>query len=152
MIINIDIKNYLPHRKPMLMVDWISKMNNEIVETTFEIKADNIFVTNNLFSETGLIENAAQTCSSVLGQSYFVDENKQDKIGVEVIGFISAIKTVKIFMLPKVGDTIITKANLISKYVTDDYSLSTLNCKTFNENKLLLEAEINLFIKENKNQ
>lgn len=145
----IDIKNYLPHRKPMLMVDMILIMDDEKVETIFEIKADNIFIQNNTFIEAGLIENAAQTCSSIVAKDYFVDENNQDKSGVDVVGFISAIKTLKIHKLPEVGNTIKTISTLVSKFVTDDYSLCTMSCKTFNNEELLLEGEINLFIQEN---
>ena len=145
----IDIKNYLPHRKPMLMVDMILIMDDEKVETIFEIKADNIFIQNNTFIEAGLIENAAQTCSSIVAKDYFVDENNQDRSGVDVVGFISAIKTLKIHKLPEVGNTIKTISTLVSKFVTDDYSLCTMSCKTFNNEELLLEGEINLFIQEN---
>ena len=145
----IDIKNYLPHRKPMLMVDMILIMDDEKVETIFEIKGDNIFIQNNTFIEAGLIENAAQTCSSIVAKDYFVDENNEDKSGVDVVGFISAIKTLKIHKLPEVGNTIKTISTLVSKFVTDDYSLCTMSCKTFNNEELLLEGEINLFIQEN---
>ncbi|EKT4498902.1 ABC transporter permease [Flavobacterium psychrophilum] len=145
----INIKNYLPHRKPMLMVDMILIMDDEKVETIFEIKADNIFIQNNTFIEAGLIENAAQTCSSIVAKDYFVDENNEDKSGVDVVGFISAIKTLKIHKLPEVGSTIKTISTLVSKFVTDDYSLCTMSCKTFNNEELLLEGEINLFIQEN---
>ena len=145
----IDIKNYLPHRKPMLMVDMILIMDDKKVETIFEIKADNIFIHNNTFIEAGLIENAAQTCSSIVAKDYFVDENNEDKSGVDVVGFISAIKTLKIHKLPEVGNTIKTISTLVSKFVTDDYSLCTMSCKTFNNEELLLEGEINLFIQEN---
>lgn len=145
----IDIKNYLPHRKPMLMVDMILIMDDEKVETIFEIKSDNIFIQNNTFIEAGLIENAAQTCSSIVAKDYFVDENNEDKSGVDVVGFISAIKTLKIHKLPEVGSTIKTISTLVSKFVTDDYSLCTMSCQTFNNEELLLEGEINLFIQEN---
>ena len=147
---SIDIKHYLPHQKPMLMVDKFIDIDNKQVETIFEIKQDTIFVQNNSFAEIGLVENAAQTCSSIVAQSYFIDENNQEKKEVEVIGFISAIKSIKIHSLPNVGDTINTKATLISKFITDDYSLCTLSCKTFNNLELLLEGEINLFIQEVK--
>ncbi|SFB01579.1 Predicted 3-hydroxylacyl-ACP dehydratase, HotDog domain [Flavobacterium swingsii] len=145
----IDIKNYLPHRKPFLMVDMILIMDDEKVETIFEIKSDNIFIQNNTFIEAGLIENAAQTCSSIVAKDYFVDENNEDKSGVDVVGFISAIKSLKIHKLPEVGNTIKTISTLVSKFVTDDYSLCTMSCQTFNNEELLLEGEINLFIQEN---
>lgn len=145
----IDIKNYLPHRTPMLMVDLILSMDDEQVLTVFEIKPDNIFVKDGVFVESGLIENAAQTCSSIVAKDYFVDENNQDKPDVEVIGFISALKSLKIHALPKVGDTITMKATLTSKFITETYTLCTMNCRSFCDEQLLLEGEINLFIQEN---
>jgi 3-hydroxymyristoyl/3-hydroxydecanoyl-(acyl carrier protein) dehydratase len=137
----VDIKRYLPHRTPMLMVDLILKMDDENVETIFEISDNNIF-----------IENMAQTCSSIVAKDYLVDEYNQDIEGVDVVGFISAIKTLKIHILPKVGDTIIAKASLVSKFVTDSYSLCTMSCETFSKGELILEGEINLYIQENNSK
>ncbi|WP_162789289.1 ABC transporter permease [Flavobacterium fluviale] len=150
MIVNtgVDIQNYLPHRAPMLMVDLILDIDANFVETTFLIKEDNIFVQNNVFIEAGLIENTAQTCSSIVGKKYFFDENGTENENVNVIGFISALKNVKIHSLPKVGDTIITKADLVSKFAGDDYTLCTMSCQSSVEDQLLLECEINLFIQK----
>ena len=148
----IEIKHYLPHQPPMLMVDKIIGVDNEHTETIFEIKKDNIFVQNNIFSEAGLIENAAQTCSSIVAQSYFIDKNNQKINDVEVIGFISTIKSIQIYELPKVGDVLNTKAALLSKFITDDYSVCTLSCQTFHNDKLLLEGEINLFLQKNNSK
>jgi 3-hydroxymyristoyl/3-hydroxydecanoyl-(acyl carrier protein) dehydratase len=53
----INIHNFLPHREPMLMTDYILELTKEKVITSFEIKEDNIFVHNNEFVEAGLIEN-----------------------------------------------------------------------------------------------
>ena len=53
----VDIQNYLPHRPPMLMVDLILNVDASYVETVFLIKEDNIFVSNDVFIEAGLIEN-----------------------------------------------------------------------------------------------
>ncbi|WP_269222452.1 ABC transporter permease [Flavobacterium sp. IMCC34518] len=146
----VDIKKYLPHRAPMLMVDMILEMDDEKVETIFEIKEDNIFLKNGFLTESGLVENMAQTCSSVVAKDYFIDENKKDKTGVYVVGFISGIKTLKIHSSPKVNDVIFTKAVLVSKFITDSYSLCAMKCESFNKDELLLEGEITLFIQENK--
>ncbi|SCY58925.1 ABC transporter permease [Flavobacterium caeni] len=144
----IDIKDYLPHRAPMLMVDRLQKLDHEIVETVFEIKPDNLFVQNGSFNEPGLIENAAQTCAAIVAKGYFLDESDQIKKDVAVIGFISAIKTLKIHATPLVGQTITTLATFVSKFVTDDYTLCTMGCKTTCNDTVLLEGEINLFIQE----
>jgi len=132
----------------MLMVDLILEIDANFVETIFLIKEDNIFVDNNIFIEAGLIENTAQTCSSIVGKKYFFDEDGTENENVNVLGFISAIKNLKIHLLPKVGDTIITKANLVSKFAGDDYTLCTMSCESLLGDKILLECEINLFIQK----
>lgn len=139
----INIHNYLPHRKPMLMADYILELTEEKVITSFKITTDNIFVQNEAFTETGLVENLAQTCSSILGQSFFQDPDADTK----VIGFITNIKKIEIFALPKVGDNIISKASLISQYE----NICHIFCETFLDGELLIRAEINLFIQELKN-
>ena len=146
-LLPIDIKLYLPHRDPMLMVDMILEMDDEKVETIFKIKEGNVFLENDFFIESGLIENMAQTCCSVVAKDYFIDENNNDKAGVNVIGFISGIKTLKIHSLPQIGTTIYTKAILISKFITDSYSLCTMKCQTFKADEVLLDGEITLFIR-----
>lgn len=144
----VDIQNYLPHRAPMLMVDLILDIDTNFVETIFLIKEGNIFVENDVFIEAGLIENTAQTCSSIVGKKYFFDEDGTENKNVNVIGFISALKNLKIYTLPKVGDSIITKATLVSKFAGDDYTLCTMSCESLLGDKILLECEINLFIQK----
>ncbi|WP_288459863.1 ABC transporter permease [uncultured Chryseobacterium sp.] len=139
----INIHNFLPHREPMLMTDYILELTKEKVITSFEIKEDNIFVYDNVFVEAGLIENAAQTCSSILGQSFFENPETETK----VIGFITNIKKIEIFTLPKVGNKIISKASLVSQFE----NICQIFCETFNDDELLIRAEITLFIQEVKN-
>ncbi|HLF51087.1 ABC transporter permease [Flavobacterium sp.] len=144
----IEIQNYLPHRAPMLMVDFILELSELEVKTIFEIKEDTLFVENNIFAEIGLIENAAQTCSAIVGKSYYIDENDGKKDNVNVIGFISGIKKLKVYQLPKVGEAIQTSATLDSRFDFEDYSVCTMLCTTFHDSTMLFEAEINLFIRE----
>lgn len=132
----------------MLMVDCIVAMNHEKVETIFTIEEDNIFVENGFFTEPGLIENAAQTCSAIVAKSYFVDENNEEVEEKDVIGFISSIKKVAIHALPEAGCDITTVATLISSFDTGAYLTCMMSCKTYCGEELLLEGEINLFIQE----
>lgn len=137
---SINLHHFLPHREPMLMVDHILELSQEKTVTSFEILASNIFVHNNEFIEAGMIENLAQTCSSIRGQSFF----KGPGVEVNVIGFITNIKKIEIFALPKVGDKIISKASLISQYE----NICNISCESFCNEELLIRAEINLFIQE----
>ncbi len=146
----VAIKKFLPHRAPMLMVDMILEMDDEKVETIFEIREDNIFLENGFFTESGLVENMAQTCSAVVAKNYFINENDIDKSGINVVGFISGIKTLQIHSLPQVNNVVVTKALLVSKFITESYSLCTMKCKTSRAEELLLEGEITLYIQESK--
>ncbi len=139
----INIHHFLPHREPMLMADYILELTKENVVTSFEITQNNIFVHKNEFAEAGLIENLAQTCSSIFGQSFFENPDADTK----VIGFITSIKKIEIFTLPKVGDKIISKASLLSQFG----NICNIFCETFHDDQLLIRAEINLFIQEVKN-
>ena len=145
----IDITNFLPHRTPFLMVDKILSISNEHVITLFEIKQESVLVDNNTLSEVGLIENAAQTCSSIIGQSYF-DEGDTEGKSNNVIGFISTIKNVIVHSCPRVGSVIKSKAKLLSSFNTEEYKISTISCVIYEGEKELLSCEINLFIREIK--
>lgn len=136
----INIHHFLPHREPMLMVDFILELTPEKVATSFEIKPENIFVQNNKLLEAGLIEHSAQTSSSIFGQSFFGNPDTPTK----VIGFITNIKKIEIFEFPKVGEKIISKASLISKYE----NICQVFCETFLGEKLLIRTEMSLFIQE----
>ncbi len=146
----IDIRLFLPHREPMLMVDKLTHINENEVSTIFEIKVNTLFVQDGKLNEFGLIENAAQTCSGIVAKSYFFDENNQEKQNVKVIGFISGIKELNVYDFPSIGATIKCVSNLISQFNSVDYSICTMKCSTFQGDKLFFDAVINLFIQQEK--
>ncbi len=143
----LQIHPYLPHKKPMLMVDGIRQITAEGVECEFYISPECIFVENGYLSESGMIENAAQTSSCIVAQKYFYEVTEKS-----VIGFISSIRRVNILQKPLAGSTIITKAVLLSRFDSESYSTCRVQCRTFQEEILLLEGEINLFIQEQGNE
>lgn len=145
---NIDIKHFLPHRPPMLMASKTPYLDDDSVETHFTVAQDCIFVTKNGFlSEAGLIENAAQACSAITGQNFFDVDDLEGK-GNKVVGYISAIKKVELFLLPKVGDTIITKASLVSQYDAGAMSVCTIEAATFRNDDLVVNCTLNFLIHE----
>ncbi|MEC4113290.1 ABC transporter permease [Myroides pelagicus] len=145
---SIVIQNYLPHRDPMLMVDIISDISNEAVTTTFLIEEDNLFVLSGVLQEVALIENAAQTCSAIVGQSFFFDENDNERVNVSVLGFISSIKRVSIKKLPRVGQVITTKGVLVSKVDSGDTAICIMQVNTLLGDTEIMNAELNLFLQK----
>ncbi|WP_053978212.1 ABC transporter permease [Mangrovimonas xylaniphaga] len=143
----LDISQFLPHRPPFLMVDYVLSISDEHVSTSFEIKLDNIFVENGVFNEVGMVEHAAQTCSAIVGKSYYTNQ-EEAKPENKLIGFISAIKKVLIYECPKVEETIVSEAVLKSRFDSDNYSICTFECSVCQGENTLLTCEMNLFIQE----
>ena len=149
---NVDIRKYLPHRDSMLMVDRLLDLTNGFVKTEFLIKPDNIFLKNDLFVESGLIENIAQTCSIIAGSSYFNQGDERLENKSQVIGYISALKTVQINTLPKVGDLLFSQGTMISRFDFDNYLTCTMKGQIFCGDKVLLDCLLNLFIKDTQHE
>ena len=144
---NIAIQQFLPHRQPMLFVDTIILIETNYVEAIYTIKSDQLFLQNDYFSEIGLIENMAQVCSSIIGQKYFIDDNLQKG---DLIGYISTIKTCTIYNLPKINQTILTKAKLLEVFDYEDYAISTMETQVFIDDKVYATATLNLLLQNHK--
>lgn len=127
----------------MQMVDTITDISNTHVVTEFEVKSTCIFVEEGKFAEVGLIENIAQTCSAIVGQFLFGIEDTSNY----VIGYISAIKKLELFALPKVQEVVRTEAELLSRFDTDEYYICSMRCNAFVGDILMATAEMNLVIK-----
>jgi len=137
MIVSADqILEYIPQRSPMVMVDGILDYEEKSIQTTFQIKPDNIFVEDGLFTESGLMENMAQSAASKLGYAC--------KLSGESVplGFIGAISNVKVFNLPKVGHSIRTTISFNHTI----FNVSLINAQVFFENSLLCQCEMKIVI------
>jgi len=95
-----------------------------------------------------LIENAAQTCAAIVGQSFFFDENDNERENVRVLGFISSIKRVSIKRLPKVGEEIVTKGILVSKVDSGETVICVMQVSTLLGDIEIMNAELNLFLQK----
>ena len=131
----------------MLMVGELLHIDDNTVTTTFHISKDCIFINDNILTESGLIENAAQACSAIVGQSYFAIDDLEGE-GNKLVGYISAIKRVEIFKLPKIGETISTKAQLLSRIDSGSMTICSMECTTFINTELIVACTLNFLIQE----
>ena len=115
------------------------------VKTNFYIEPDCIFLQNGTLTEAGLIENAAQSCAAIVAQSY-AHRDENDVVVGQAIGFISAIKKIKILDLPKVNERIITEGKLLSRYDDENFSLCTMETVTFRNGELIVACTFNFLI------
>jgi predicted hotdog family 3-hydroxylacyl-ACP dehydratase len=101
-LLEIDIKDLIPQKEPFVMVEKLLHCDWEMTKTSLSIKDDNIFVKNGVFSQSGIIENVAQTCAIRLG--YF---NMNHPVKIGMIGSINDFEF--LCVLPKTGQEIITE-------------------------------------------
>ncbi len=129
------------------MVNNTLYCDTDLAISEFTISQDCIFLINGKLSETGLIEHTAQACSAVVGQSYFDFDDLEGK-GNKLVGYISTIKKVRIFQLPKINEVLITKAKLVSRYDTGQMSICTISGSTFRNDELVVDCTLNFLIHE----
>ena len=106
----LDIKHLIPQKAPFEMVDALLEFSEKSLTSSFTISENNLFVEDNIFKESGVVENMAQTVALHTGYSYFI-ENKEAPTG-----YIGSIKTVTINQLPKCNDTIFTTATILHEF------------------------------------
>lgn len=100
---NIDIHELLPQQEPFIMVGKLVSFDMGKTVTQTPITDKNIFVEDGVFTASGLIENIAQTCATRIGyiNKYILKKEIQ-------LGFIGAIRNLKLHRYPKVGELIET--------------------------------------------
>ena len=106
----INILELLPQQPPFVMVDKLLYCDRETTKTSLTVREDNIFCDNGVLSESGLIENIAQTCAARMGNI-----SKDSGSGSVKIGFIGAIRNQEIVRLPKLGETLVTQVNTVEE-------------------------------------
>ena len=100
------ITDFIPQRPPMVMIDKLVSAESDSAVSSFLIKSDNIFVQDEKFTEPGLVENIAQTAAAMVGHHCALN-----KIPVP-IGFIAAVKDLKIYSTPPQDSTISTNVKV----------------------------------------
>ena len=132
------IKILLPHRKPMVMVDSLLEFNDGKAIVGFTILSDNIFVVNNEFTETGVIEHMAQSAALYNGFKNYVGDYPAKE------GFIASIKKFQIQKLPKVAEVLKTEVSIIYEIM----HMSTVKLSTFINGVEIANAEMNIVLKK----
>jgi predicted hotdog family 3-hydroxylacyl-ACP dehydratase len=106
----INILELLPQRPPFVMVDALLYCDRETTKTAFQVREENIFCDNGQLTESGLIENIAQTCAARMGYI-----NKYICRDTVKLGFIGAIRNMELFRLPRTGESINTQINTLEE-------------------------------------
>lgn len=130
-----DITRYIPQRDPIVMVHEVVEANDTHVLTRFTIESGNVFLSNGYFAEPGLIENIAQTAAVQAGYNC-----RQNNIEVP-IGYIAAVKKLKITELPKENSMIQTMVTVTNKIL----DVTIIEGEIEQDGKLICSCEMRIF-------
>ena len=139
-IVNSDsILNYIPQRPPIVLVSRIYAADDESVVTGFDISDEHIFTQNGRLTESGIIENMAQTAASRAGYEA-VKHNT-----TPAVGFIGNIKNLVIHTLPLSGHELFTEV----RTKTQVMNVSIVDARSYSNNELVATCEMKIFLQEN---
>ena len=105
------VRELIPQKTPFVMVGELLSFTEDNLRSRFKIEKTNLFVENDLFVESGIIENMAQTVALHTGYQFFL-LNKNAPTG-----YLGAIKNVEINRLPKTGESIETTIEIIQEFM-----------------------------------
>lgn len=101
---NIEIERLIPQRDPIVMVDKLIEVKDDVAITGFTVKADNYFIDeDSLLAEPGLIEHIAQSASAFAGYRAIIAGAIQPPVG-----YIGEVKKFHCYRRPQPGDELRT--------------------------------------------
>jgi len=135
----IDIHELLPQQEPFVMISSLVRFDMQTTVTETIVSADNMFVEDGVFTASGIVENIAQTCAARIG---YVNKYILKK-GIQ-LGFIGAIRDLKVKDLPKVGDTITTTISVIDSV----FGMTLVDAVVLNNGAEVASAQMKIAVKE----
>ncbi|HEA19585.1 hypothetical protein LCGC14_1622480 [marine sediment metagenome] len=126
------IQSLIPQKSPFIMVDELAEYTEKSVISYLTVRADNVLVAENHFTEPGLIENMAQTIALHTGYKYYLLKKPAPT------GYIGAIKMAEIFKLPKVLETLVTTVEILH----DIMGVTLVQAKVESNGILLASSEM----------
>jgi 3-hydroxyacyl-[acyl-carrier-protein] dehydratase len=132
-----DITNYIPQRSPIVMVHELLEADDDHAVTRLNIEPDNVFVSKEYFAEPGLVENIAQTAAMHVGYQCSLKN-----IPIP-IGYIAAVKDLKIHALPKQHTQITTSVKVVNKVL----DVTVVEGRVEQNGEVLCSCEMRIFAK-----
>jgi predicted hotdog family 3-hydroxylacyl-ACP dehydratase len=131
----------LPQRPPLLLLDALISCANDTTLSQFCVPADSVLVEDGHLSEAGLIENSAQTAAAGAGYGH-----QQAGAGAPPVGFIAAIKDLRVGALPAVGTVLSTEVVVQNRVLEFTIVRGTVRAT----GATFAECEMRIFIKDSE--
>ena len=105
------VGNLIPQKFPFVMIDKLIGFSENQVISGFKITDDNIFESNTVFQESGLIEHMAQSVALFTGYQFYLKNEPAPT------GYIGSIKSIEIFRLPKLNEEVETTVDVLHEFM-----------------------------------
>ncbi|MDO7875801.1 3-hydroxyacyl-ACP dehydratase [Hymenobacter sp. ASUV-10] len=128
----------LPQRPPFVMIGQLESATEGCTVSRYQVSAASVLFADGVFTEAGLIENIAQTAAAGVGFSY------QQQQKPAPIGYIAAVKDLRIHKLPAEGTELTTEV-VVKNQVLDFTIIQGL---VRAGDTTLAECEMRIFVKE----
>ncbi|WP_025761949.1 hypothetical protein [Dyadobacter tibetensis] len=136
MIEKQSITDIIPQRAPFVMVDSILSVAPDRFVSTLFVDPENTLVSQGLFTESGMLENVAQTSAAGFG-TLTGEEGEAPRRG-----YIGSITRVEVYSLPEVGSqirTVVTPTHRLDNIVM-------VSGRCYLDEILLLECEMKIVL------
>ncbi|WP_417602786.1 hypothetical protein [Owenweeksia hongkongensis] len=135
-----NITRYIPQKAPIIMVGELMSNDENQTVSRLNIEAKNIFCTDGLFMEPGLIENIAQTAALRMG--YTASQTEGNEKAPK--GFIGAVSKLKVHGFPKVGDTLETTVDIKNEI----FGIILIQGISRVNGEIMAECEMKIFVED----
>lgn len=133
-----DIKDLLPQRAPILMVDELLDVNGEEAQTSFTVRSGNFFLDGEgRLEASGLIEHIAQSASAFAGYRARLAGAVEPPVG-----YIGEVKNFLCHHYPRTGDELHT----IIRLGPEVEGVMLLSGETRIGEKIVAETQMKIFI------
>lgn len=131
-----NIESVIPQRAPFVMISELVQCDVETSGSSFDVKANNIFLKNGRLQEPALVENIAQTAAARAG---YLALKEQRPV---TIGYIAAIQNLEVFDLPCLGDRLNTEIRIMNQVFDVTLIGATVSCN----GKKMASCEMKIFL------
>ena len=105
------VESLIPQKAPFVMVDKLFAFGENTLTAGLTIAANNIFVEDNRFNESGIVEHMAQSVALYTGYQFYLNNQSAPE------GYIGSVKDVVILELPLPGEDLVTEVNVIQEFM-----------------------------------
>ncbi len=133
-----EIIDFIPQRAPIVMVDEFFGVDDELSRSGLTVAEDNIFCEVGVLSDCGVIEHIAQSAALRVGYIYKSD-------GKDIpLGFIGSVNKLKIYYLPRAGETILTDIKVEQEVM----NITLISAVSRVGDRIVAECKMKIYLQE----